>query len=105
MEMRERAELAAARRLKPSWVESSIGPMPDDANRRRQWERALQDLVSYRHRFGVRDPERALGGPPRSREEGAARARAEAALGRLDRARGAAERSLTRADRGIELSL
>jgi conjugative relaxase-like TrwC/TraI family protein len=106
MELRERAELAAARRLKPPWVEQAVGPIPENPLMRRRWERALHELVAYRHEFGIRDPERALGGPPRSSEEPAARVHVETALREIDRARATAKRSQTRtAERGIELSL
>jgi conjugative relaxase-like TrwC/TraI family protein len=104
--LRTRAEVAAARRLRPAWVESSIGPMPDNATQRSHWERGLRDLVAYRRRFGISDPERGLGGPPRSREEQAARDQAELAIRAVERARAIAERSQTRvAERGIEISL
>jgi hypothetical protein len=103
--LRMRAEVAAARRLRPRWVESSIGPMPEHEIERRQWERRLRDLVEYRRRFGVSDPERALGGPPRSREEQEARANAEMAIRAVARARAATERSQARVtEPGIELS-
>jgi conjugative relaxase-like TrwC/TraI family protein len=68
---RRRAELAAARRIQPAWVEGSIGPMPETSAERRRWEARLADLVAYRQRFGVHDRHSALGGRPRSAEQAA----------------------------------
>ncbi len=101
---RERAELAAARRLQPEWVENSIGRLPDSPAERRQWERALEELVAYRRAFEVRDPRQALGPPPQSREQRLARARAEQALRQLERTQLATRRERT-AERGVEISL
>jgi conjugative relaxase-like TrwC/TraI family protein len=103
MAAREHAELAAARRLQPPWVENVIGPMPDGAARR-HWERALQELVAYRYRFDVRDLDRALG-EPRSDEERVAHRRAGRAIAEMQRARQIPDRSLAERERGIELSL
>ena len=104
--VRKRAELAAARRLQPAWVVSSLGSMPERAAERRLWERGLEELVAYRRRFGISDPERALGGPARSREEQVGRAQAERTLRELERNQAIAKRSVSRtAEPGIELSL
>jgi conjugative relaxase-like TrwC/TraI family protein len=56
--VRERAELAAARRLQQPWILDSIGPLPEEPAERRDWERQLADLVAGRRRLPGRDSER-----------------------------------------------
>ncbi len=105
---RQRAELAAARRMNPAWVEQSIGPLPDDLRERRLWERRLAELVDYRRRFSVRDPETALGAEPRSAEQAAARRLLQRAIAEFAAQRERAEQrgqARTAERGGIEVAL
>jgi conjugative relaxase-like TrwC/TraI family protein len=105
---RQRAELAAARRINPAWVERSIGPLPDDLRERRVWERRLAELVAYRQRFAVRDPDSALGTAPRSAEQAAARRRLQRAIAEFAAQRERAEQrgqARTAERGGIEMAL
>lgn len=60
MLVRERAELAAARRLEPDWVVNAIGPLPEGPAQRRHWEQQLADLISSRGPFASRPSDRSV---------------------------------------------
>jgi hypothetical protein len=45
----------------PAYLLAALGPPPERLSRRRDWQRMAQRVESYRERFGVEDPDRALG--------------------------------------------
>jgi hypothetical protein len=63
---RKRVGAAAAELERPAWQERTLGPMPDSVRGRRAWRQTGAQLVAYRERYGVTDPEQAIGREPRS---------------------------------------
>jgi conjugative relaxase-like TrwC/TraI family protein len=58
---------------RPEYLLRELGPYPDRRSDRRAWERAATRIDSYRARFGVDDPSRALGDEPRELRQRSAR--------------------------------
>lgn len=69
----ERCQLAiaAARVAPPPYITKELGERPSDPTKRKAWERGVDGIERYRQRYGVKDPNRALG---REREQAAQRA-------------------------------
>ncbi len=86
---RTAARMAALRTDPPAWITAELGECPSDPARRRTWESAAREVVSYRMEHGVSDRDTAFGPEP---EVGAARV-----------SRAFAERSLQRARRELGL--
>jgi conjugative relaxase-like TrwC/TraI family protein len=63
---RTRVGAAAVEMERPAWQERTLGPMPDSVRGRRVWRQTAAQLVAYRERYGVTDPEQAIGRDPRS---------------------------------------
>jgi hypothetical protein len=59
------ARQAAAEAERPAWQERTLGPLPEDVRGRRVWRQTAAQLADYRDRYGIRDPERALGPEPK----------------------------------------
>jgi len=71
-ELRRRTDVAVQKAIAdpPAYVIAAVGERPDRLAHRRAWYRALHQIESYRWRYGVRDPERALGAEPPSNDIG-----------------------------------
>jgi conjugative relaxase-like TrwC/TraI family protein len=63
---RKRVGATAAEIERPTWQERTLGPMPDSVRGRRAWRQTAVQLVAYRERYGVTDPEQAIGREPRT---------------------------------------
>jgi hypothetical protein len=61
----QRARQVAAEAQRPAWQERTLGPLPEGVRGRRAWRQAAAQLVAYRDRYGIRDPEQALGPQPK----------------------------------------
>jgi conjugative relaxase-like TrwC/TraI family protein len=61
----QRARQAAAEAQRPAWQERTLGPLPAGVGGRRAWRQAAGLLADYRDRYGIRDPEQALGPEPK----------------------------------------
>jgi conjugative relaxase-like TrwC/TraI family protein len=61
----QRARQVAAEAQRPAWQERALGPLPGSVGGRRAWRQAAAELVAYRDRYGIRDPEQALGPEPK----------------------------------------
>jgi hypothetical protein len=63
---RRRVGATATELERPAWQERTLGPMPDSVRGRRAWRQTTAQLLAYRERYGVTDPEQAIGHEPRS---------------------------------------
>lgn len=95
----ERRELAvtAARLSPPRYIKNELGDRPRDSPKRQAWDWGVEEIEAYRRRYGVKDPNRALGrerDPERQRETLRRIHAAQRALGRGPHA--ARERGLGR---------
>jgi conjugative relaxase-like TrwC/TraI family protein len=63
---RRRVGATTAEIERPTWQERTLGPMPESVRGRRAWRQAAAQLLAYRERYGVTDPEQAIGREPRS---------------------------------------
>jgi conjugative relaxase-like TrwC/TraI family protein len=61
----QRARQVAAEAQRPAWQERTLGPLPGSVGGRRAWRQAAAQLIAYRDRYGIRDPEQALGPEPK----------------------------------------
>jgi hypothetical protein len=61
----QRARQVAAEAQRPAWQERALGPLPGSVHGRRAWRQTAAQLADYRDRYGIRDPEQALGPEPR----------------------------------------
>jgi conjugative relaxase-like TrwC/TraI family protein len=61
----QRARQAGVEAERPAWQERILGPLPGSVHGRRAWRQAAAQLVAYRDRYGIRDPEQALGPEPK----------------------------------------
>jgi conjugative relaxase-like TrwC/TraI family protein len=61
----QRARQVAAEVQRPAWQEQALGPVPGGVRGRRAWRQTAAQLVAYRDRYGIRDPEQALGPEPK----------------------------------------
>jgi hypothetical protein len=61
----QRARQVAAEAQRPAWQERTLGPLPGSVRGRRAWRQAAAQLADYRDRYGIRDPEQALGPQPK----------------------------------------
>jgi hypothetical protein len=59
----ERRELAitAARVSPPAYIKNELGDRPCELRKRNAWDRGVEEIETYRQRYGVKDPNRALG--------------------------------------------
>jgi conjugative relaxase-like TrwC/TraI family protein len=62
----QRARAAGVEAERPAWQERALGPLPEGIHGRRAWRQAAAQLVAYRDRYGIRDPEQTLGPEPKS---------------------------------------
>jgi conjugative relaxase-like TrwC/TraI family protein len=60
-----RARAAALEAQRPAWQEHALGPPPASMRGRRAWRQAAAQLGEYRDRYGITDPEQALGPEPK----------------------------------------
>jgi hypothetical protein len=63
---RKRVGAAAVEMGRPAWQERTLGPLPESVRGRRAWRQTAAQLVAYRERYCITDPERAIGRDPRS---------------------------------------
>jgi conjugative relaxase-like TrwC/TraI family protein len=61
----QRARQVAAEAQRPAWQERTLGPLPASVGGRRAWRQTAAQLADYRDRYGIRDPEQALGPEPK----------------------------------------
>jgi conjugative relaxase-like TrwC/TraI family protein len=61
----QRARAAGVQAERPAWQERALGPLPGSVRGRRAWQQAAAQLVAYRDRYGITDPEQALGPEPK----------------------------------------
>jgi conjugative relaxase-like TrwC/TraI family protein len=61
----QRARQVAAEAQRPAWQERALGPLPGSVRGRRAWRQTAAQLADYRDRYGIRDPEQALGPEPK----------------------------------------
>jgi conjugative relaxase-like TrwC/TraI family protein len=61
----QRARQVAAEAQRPAWQERTLGPLPEGVRGRRAWRQAAAQLVAYRDRYGITDPQQALGPEPK----------------------------------------
>jgi conjugative relaxase-like TrwC/TraI family protein len=61
----QRARQVAAEAQRPAWQERALGPLPGSVHGRRAWRQTAAQLITYRDRYGIRDPEQALGAEPK----------------------------------------
>jgi len=59
----ERRELAitAARISPPAYIKNELGERPSEPTKRKAWDWGVEEIETYRQRYGVKDPKRALG--------------------------------------------
>jgi conjugative relaxase-like TrwC/TraI family protein len=63
---REAKQISRSAAAAPPYVVTSLGPRPDGAAGRQVWKQGVAAIESYRLRHRINDPDRALGGEPRS---------------------------------------
>jgi conjugative relaxase-like TrwC/TraI family protein len=96
---RVRAQARAVELERPGWARE-LGERPASIKGGRAWDRAVGQVVEYRQRWKVADPERALGPEPYGRDASFAQRRAwRHAMGAIDRARDLAGDRTERSDR------
>jgi len=61
----QRARAAGVEAERPAWQERTLGPLPGSVRGRRAWRQTACQLADYRHHYGIRDPEQALGPEPK----------------------------------------
>jgi conjugative relaxase-like TrwC/TraI family protein len=61
----QRARAAGVEVERPAWQERALGPLPGSVHGRRAWRQTAAQLTDYRDRYGIRDPEQALGPEPK----------------------------------------
>jgi AAA domain len=61
----QRARAAGVEAERPAWQERALGPLPESVHGRRAWRQTAAQLADYRDRYGIRDPEQALGPQPK----------------------------------------
>jgi hypothetical protein len=61
----QRARQVAAEAQRPAWQERALGPLPEGIRSRRAWRQTAAQLADYRDRYGIHDPEQALGPEPK----------------------------------------
>jgi hypothetical protein len=59
------ARQVAAEAQRPAWQERALGPLPGSIRGRRAWRQTAAQLADYRDRYGIRNPEQALGPEPK----------------------------------------
>jgi hypothetical protein len=66
IDRRERKDISRAAAAQPAYLTNALGPRPDGRQARGVWQDGVGIIQRHRLRWGVADPERALGGDPRS---------------------------------------
>jgi hypothetical protein len=61
----QRVRAAGVEAERPAWQERALGPLPESVHGRRAWRQTAAQLADYRDRYGIRDPEQALGPQPK----------------------------------------
>ncbi|HVY77677.1 MAG TPA: MobF family relaxase [Solirubrobacterales bacterium] len=61
LDERLQAAVLAARLAPPTYITKELGERPLDRSRQRLWDRGVAEIEGYRQRYGVKDPDRALG--------------------------------------------
>jgi conjugative relaxase-like TrwC/TraI family protein len=61
IDQRRDALMTAAEVESPPWLTAALGPKPDDWYDREGWKRMLAEVVTWRDRAGVTDPDRMFG--------------------------------------------
>jgi conjugative relaxase-like TrwC/TraI family protein len=102
---RRRLSVEAAIVAEPRYLTEALGRRPDGLRPRLEWELAVDTVERHRQLLGVRDPDRALGEKPRTRDE---RASWRAAQRELEAVRArVVEREVTRESNlgvGVEIA-
>jgi hypothetical protein len=78
-----RARGLAAEQDPPGSLRAELGPVPESTRGRRAWRQAAAAILDYRSSYQVRDPERALGPPPRNPAQRAVYREVQQAIGRV----------------------
>ena len=53
-----------AAQIAPAWAITALGPVPDDAAVRQEWERKASSIAAYREMYGYDDPDDPIGPEP-----------------------------------------
>lgn len=53
----------------PSYLESTVGPVPERPSEKSEWRKTVLMVEDYREKYDVKDRNRALGGEPRNAEQ------------------------------------
>ena len=53
-----------AAQIAPAWAITALGPVPDDAAVRQEWERKAASIAAYREMYGYDDPDDPIGPEP-----------------------------------------
>ena len=53
-----------AAQIAPAWAVTALGPVPDDATIRQDWERKASSIAAYREMYGYGDPDDPIGPEP-----------------------------------------
>ncbi len=81
----------------PRYLTATLGPIPERISARRWWEHAAVEIESYRERFAIDDPDRALGSQPTDLRQRAAWRELRRQIDRTSRSLDAPEREPGRA--------
>jgi conjugative relaxase-like TrwC/TraI family protein len=96
---REQQAALAAEVQMPSYLTRMVGERPGKPSERAVWHQAVKAIESYRARWGVDDPDRALGGKPRDKEQKAER---DQVIQRVEKEAEASEMEVGVRERAIE---
>ncbi len=66
---RNRALLRERENDLPKYLESAVGRVPERPSEKTEWRQTVLAIEDYRESYGIEDPDRALGGRPRSGEQ------------------------------------
>jgi hypothetical protein len=78
---------------RPSYDLEALGPVLESTRGRRAWRQAAAEIEQYRHRYNIRDPDRALGPEPHDPTQRADRQRVRTAIERVHAKQRVAERA------------
>ena len=96
---REQQAALAAEVDMPTYLTRTVGERPGRPSERAAWHQAVRAIESYRARWGVNDPDRALGDEPRRKEQKAER---EQLTRRVEKEPGVVEVEVGVRERAIE---
>ncbi len=104
--VRNKAMLRDRENELPKYLESAVGPVPERPSERTQWRQSVLAIEDYRDKYGIKDPNRALGGEPRNTEQRHEKERIERDIeDRSDRHHGRSRDDDFGIERSLELTL